>query len=228
MGRGRRWAALLGIVARRAQHEPAWYRRGARGRRGSGRRDGLRVGEHLDHRRGARHLPAGAGFTSAVASPIWVEGEPAGVLIGGSRARARAPLPRAGRPAVHRPRRLQGRQRPPRSRRRRRTADDPRGAAPAGPTPRRHGRRAGGDEFGILLEDVSPAEAEGTAERLRAALTEPAWLGGVEVAAGASIGVATGAAPTPNSCCARPTPRCTRTSVRACGQETASGRSPWA
>jgi diguanylate cyclase (GGDEF)-like protein len=72
--------------------------------------------------------------------------------------------------------------------------------------------RMGGDEFTILLEDVSePADALRVSDRLHTALQPPIMLEGREIFISASIGIAIAAqnnrdAPT---CCAMPTPRCT-------------------
>jgi diguanylate cyclase (GGDEF)-like protein/PAS domain S-box-containing protein len=50
--------------------------------------------------------------------------------------------------------------------------------------------RLGGDEFAILLEDTTPSDALDVAERVIAVLSRPFVLGGREVFASASIGVA--------------------------------------
>jgi diguanylate cyclase (GGDEF)-like protein/PAS domain S-box-containing protein len=51
--------------------------------------------------------------------------------------------------------------------------------------------RLGGDEFAVLLRNIATvAEALGVAERITTSLAEPFWLGGHEVFASASIGVA--------------------------------------
>ncbi|XVU20784.1 diguanylate cyclase domain-containing protein [Actinoplanes sp. CA-054009] len=50
--------------------------------------------------------------------------------------------------------------------------------------------RLGGDEFVVLLPDASPAEADGLADRLRAAIREPITVRGEIVSVGVSIGAA--------------------------------------
>ena len=50
--------------------------------------------------------------------------------------------------------------------------------------------RLAGDEFGVLLANASAEDAEHVAERIRAALAEPVWLGGRETSLHASIGIA--------------------------------------
>ncbi|MFC1420270.1 putative bifunctional diguanylate cyclase/phosphodiesterase [Streptacidiphilus cavernicola] len=50
--------------------------------------------------------------------------------------------------------------------------------------------RLGGDEFAVLLGGLGPSQAEDVAERLRAALGAPYWIGGEELGVAASIGIA--------------------------------------
>ncbi len=50
--------------------------------------------------------------------------------------------------------------------------------------------RLGGDEFAVLVERLDADGAEVMAERLRAALSKPAVIGGVELSIGVSVGVA--------------------------------------
>lgn len=53
--------------------------------------------------------------------------------------------------------------------------------------------RLGGDEFVVLLEDLeSPDQAQGMAEKVLAALTEPIVVDGQEVVVGASVGMSRG------------------------------------
>ncbi len=94
--------------------------------------------------------------------------------------------------AVHRPRPVQGRQRQPRTRRRRSSCsrgspDRIREALRGDDT----AARLGGDEFAILLERTDgDAAGRRVAARLTEALLEPVWLAGREVFAFASIGIA--------------------------------------
>ena len=89
--------------------------------------------------------------------------------------------------------------------------------------------RIGGDEFAILIENISDAsEATGIAERITAELARPFTVSDEEVFTSASIGIAP---PTP--CCATPIPRCiaprsaardgTRSSTAACTCRRSSG-----
>ncbi|WP_052432492.1 putative bifunctional diguanylate cyclase/phosphodiesterase [Streptacidiphilus carbonis] len=50
--------------------------------------------------------------------------------------------------------------------------------------------RLGGDEFAVLLAGLDQEQAVEVAERLRAALSAPYWIGGEELAVAASIGIA--------------------------------------
>ena len=50
--------------------------------------------------------------------------------------------------------------------------------------------RLGGDEFAVLLSGLDQGQAEDVAERLRAALGAPYWIGGEELGVAASIGIA--------------------------------------
>jgi diguanylate cyclase (GGDEF)-like protein/PAS domain S-box-containing protein len=52
--------------------------------------------------------------------------------------------------------------------------------------------RLGGDEFAVILTGTTPAEAAATAQRIVAALTEPATIEGHVLVVRASVGVATG------------------------------------
>ena len=74
--------------------------------------------------------------------------------------------------------------------------------------------RLGGDEFAILLEDGGDGiQAVDVADRVMQALEAPFVLEGKEVFIRASIGIAVASqgaeVPTPRSCCATPTSRCT-------------------
>ena len=96
--------------------------------------------------------------------------------------------------AVHRPRRLQGRQRPLRPRGGRRAAD--RAGAPAGGTvrPADTVARLGGDEFVVVCEDIDEHTAIALGDRLTEAIHEPLDVDGIEHRLSASIGIALGAA----------------------------------
>ena len=74
--------------------------------------------------------------------------------------------------------------------------------------------RLGGDEFAILLEDGGDGiQAVDVADRVMQVLEEPFALEGKEVFVRASVGIAVAdrapRCPTPRSCCATPTSRCT-------------------
>ncbi|MEU4423513.1 diguanylate cyclase [Actinoplanes sp. NPDC024001] len=58
--------------------------------------------------------------------------------------------------------------------------------------------RLGGDEFAVLVGDGDAAAADRLAARIRAALTEPAEIGGRRLTVGASIGAACGPAADPD------------------------------
>jgi PAS domain S-box-containing protein len=107
------------------------------------------------------------------------------------RAVPRRPHRRLDRRAVPRPRRLQGRQRPPRARggrrgaaRRRRAACRP---ACARPTPV---ARLGGDEFVVLVEGATPAGMSALVARLRDAVQAPLTVRGHTLDVGVSVGMA--------------------------------------
>ena len=72
--------------------------------------------------------------------------------------------------------------------------------------------RMGGDEFTLLLEEVtSEADATGVAERIHEELTAPIEVRGHEVFTSVSVGIALSSAgfTAPKTCCATPTRRCT-------------------
>ena len=115
-----------------------------------------------------------------------------------ARRHARGGLRQRRRRAARRPGRLQARERQLRSRRGRRAR------ARGGPAPGGDGggpadavSRLGGDEFAILLPDLDPGRggagtglaADALAERIRAALREPAELAGTEIYCSASVGI---------------------------------------
>ncbi len=59
--------------------------------------------------------------------------------------------------------------------------------------------RLGGDEFAVLLGSAGPARADALADRLGAAMAEPAEAAGVLLVIGASIGIAVGRASDPDA-----------------------------
>ena len=131
------------------------------------------------------------------------------------RMRAEAPGDRPSRRPVPRPRPLQGHQRQPRPRRRRRAARRA-GAPPRdGLRPGDTVARLGGDEFTILLENMSGAEEAdegGGADPRRAAraLRPRRPRDRASPPASASPSATPGDATGRTTCCATPTPPCTR------------------
>ena len=103
-----------------------------------------------------------------------------------------APGPTAApRGPLLRPRRLQGRQRPPRARRRGRAAAHGRPAPAGRRRPRATVARLGGDEFAVLLDDgAAGADPERVADRLVRDVAAPYDLPGGTARVSVSIGIA--------------------------------------